>query len=170
MEGMDSQKNSASSGSAISLNIGCDMTKAAAKRRITFYRIPSARNWSRVRKNGRSFILATACDRSSTGRDGALRRLHPRSAAQCVAWFARHVRFVPPAVTRAGTSQRDVPTSGLPCCGATCGVVRTSRVIRSARCNAGGDIAARCPYQRLAVLGRNAWRDSHVKRGSFRPL
>src|SRR5216684_3779564 len=30
--------------------------------------------------------------------------------------------------------------------GATCGVIGTSRVIRSARSDAGGDIAARCPY------------------------
>ena len=30
--------------------------------------------------------------------------------------------------------------------GATWGVIRTSRAIRSARADAGGDIAARCPY------------------------
>ena len=44
------------------------------------------------------------------GRDGALRRPRRAMAAQQGTRFARHARFVPPALTRAGTSQRDVPT------------------------------------------------------------
>src|SRR5229473_2439477 len=36
----------------------------------------------------------------------------PRRAAQRAAALARRARFVPPALTRAGTSQRDVPTMG----------------------------------------------------------
>jgi hypothetical protein len=49
------------------------------------------------------------------GRDGALRRPCRGACArpplaQRVAQFAHHAQFVPPAVARAGTSQRDVPT------------------------------------------------------------
>src|SRR5207249_6823713 len=63
-----------SSGSAISSSIGCDTTKAVARRRTTSWRIPSVKSWLHARKNGRSFISVTSNDRSSTVRDGALRR------------------------------------------------------------------------------------------------
>jgi len=44
------------------------------------------------------------------GRDGALRRPRRALAAQFGTRFSSHTQFVPPAITRAGTSQRDVPT------------------------------------------------------------
>jgi hypothetical protein len=44
------------------------------------------------------------------GRDGALRRPRRAAAAQSGTRFVRHAQFIPPAITQAGTSQRDVPT------------------------------------------------------------
>ena len=74
-------KNWALCGSAIFLNIGCGMMKAVAKKRITFCKTPSVRNWSRARKNGRSFILVTASDRSLNGRDACHFHCPGRDAA-----------------------------------------------------------------------------------------
>ena len=87
-------KNWASSGSVISLNTGCDMRKAAGRRRITFCKIRFARNWPYDRKTGRLFISVMASHRNSTGRDGALRR--PRRDQRRRSWgITRH--SVPPA-------------------------------------------------------------------------
>jgi hypothetical protein len=44
------------------------------------------------------------------GRNGALRRPRRALAAQLGTRFVRHAQFIPPAITRVGTSQRDVPT------------------------------------------------------------
>ncbi len=81
------------------------------------------------------------------GRDGAPRRPRREVAAQRGASFVRRVWFVPPALTRAGTSQRDVPTR--------VGALRRGR-----------DGALRRPRR---VQRRNVGRHSHVARGSFRP-
>jgi len=53
-------------------------------------------------------VPATAGDCGSIGGDGAPRRPRREVAAQRGAWFARRAWFVPPALTRAGTSRRDV--------------------------------------------------------------
>src|SRR6266704_508603 len=57
--------------------------------------------------------LIERASRPLPGRDGAPRRPRREVAAQRGAWFARRAWFVPPALTRAGTSRRDVPTTTL---------------------------------------------------------
>ena len=68
--------------------------------------------WFRPLVRGRGHRSAMSLPKTS-GRDGALRRPRRRAQRQAMErgrWFARRARFVPPAVARAGTSQRDVPT------------------------------------------------------------
>src|SRR6266702_2996584 len=47
--------------------------------------------------------------------------------------------------------------------GATCDVTRTSRLVHSARSDAGGDIAARCPYQQTDATRTKAPSVRHLR-------
>src|SRR6266568_9345567 len=77
--------------------------------------------------------------------------------------------FVPPATTRAGTARRAIPTIVLGC---PRWVQRGSRfkcecrwVVRSARCYAGGDGAARHPYPRAKQMPAAALATSGIRKG-----
>src|SRR5260370_36517379 len=83
------------------------------------------------------------------GEAGALRRPRREVAAQRVAQFARRARSVPPADARAGTSQRDVPTT-LNTYSKSFGAARGPNISRAASPNLRGFLP--CRFRRKTIF------------------